>query len=445
MPYPGAADFFFQMVFAATAATIVSGAIGGRMKFGAYLVFALVMTAVIYPLPRQLALGRRLARADGLLRLRRVLGRARRRRLRRPGRGAGRRPAHRALRGPRIVAMPGHNLPLAGVGVFLLWIGWFGFNGGSQLVFSSAADAQAIATVFLNTNLGAAGGAFAALFLSWAIFKKPDFSMTLNGVIAGLVSITAGPDVINGIWAVVAGAIGGVLVTYSILLLDRLKIDDPVGAISAHGTAGIWGTLAVGVFGGANLLTQLLGTLAYAGAGVRRQLRAVPGPQGGHGPARLGPRGGHRPRRRRARRPRVRQRRLAQRPRPAGRGRLNPRRPRMKLITAIVRPDRLPAVKEALFKAGVRGITISRVSGHGGQAGIAEQYRGAQFVVEFREKIELKIAVSEGFVQPTIDAIVAAARTGNVGDGKIFVQPLERVVRIRTGEEDTEALTPVGA
>ena len=115
----------------------------------------------------------------------------------------------------------------------------------------------------------------------------------------------------------------------------------------------------------------------------------------------------------------------------------------MKLITAIVRPERLPAIKEALFKAGVRGITISRVSGHGGQAGIAEQYRGAQFVVEFREKIELKIAVSEGFVQPTIDAIVEAARTGNVGDGKIFVQPLERVVRIRTGEEDTEALTPV--
>ncbi len=116
----------------------------------------------------------------------------------------------------------------------------------------------------------------------------------------------------------------------------------------------------------------------------------------------------------------------------------------MKLITAIIRPDRLPAVKEALFTAGVRGITINRVSGHGGQAGITEQYRGSQFLVEFLDKIELKIAVSEGFVQPTIDAVVSAARTGNVGDGKIFVQPLERVVRIRTGEEDSEALTPVG-
>jgi nitrogen regulatory protein PII len=345
--------------------------------------------------------------------------------------------------GTRIVAMPGHNLPLAGIGVFLLWIGWFGFNGGSQLAFSSRADAEAIATVMLNTNLAAVGGAIAALFLSWAIFKKPDFSMTLNGVIAGLVSITAGPDVIHGGWAVVAGAIGGVLVTYSILLLDRLKIDDPVGAISAHGTAGIWGTVAVGVFGGANLGVQLLGTLAYAGAAFVAAY-ALFLALGDHGPARLGPRRGHRPRRRRARRHRLPQRRLAQRPRPRGRGRLKPRRPGMKLITAIVRPDRLPAVKEALFKAGVRGITISRVSGHGGQAGITEQYRGAQFVVEFHEKIELKIAVSEGFVQTTIDAIVQAARTGNIGDGKIFVQPLEHVVRIRTGEEDTEALTPVG-
>lgn len=117
----------------------------------------------------------------------------------------------------------------------------------------------------------------------------------------------------------------------------------------------------------------------------------------------------------------------------------------MKLITAIIRPNQLPKVKEALFKAGVRGITISRVSGHGGQGGIVEQYRGSQFVVEFHEKVQLTIAVSDSFVQPTIDAIVKAARTGEVGDGKIFVQPLEHVVRIRTGETDTEALTPVGA
>jgi len=117
----------------------------------------------------------------------------------------------------------------------------------------------------------------------------------------------------------------------------------------------------------------------------------------------------------------------------------------MKLITAVIRPAKLPDVKEALFKAGVRGITISRVSGHGGQGGIVEQYRGSQFVVEFHEKVQLSIAVSESFVDKTIKAIVDSARTGEIGDGKIFVQSLDQVVRIRTGEKDSEALTPVGA
>ncbi len=117
----------------------------------------------------------------------------------------------------------------------------------------------------------------------------------------------------------------------------------------------------------------------------------------------------------------------------------------MKLITAIVRPNKLPAVKEALFKAGVRGITISRVSGHGGQGGVVERYRGAEYIVEFHEKVKIEIAVSDEFLKTTVDAIVSAARSGEIGDGKIFVTPLEQVVRIRTGEEDTEALTPVGA
>jgi ammonium transporter, Amt family len=262
--FPGSADFFFQMVFAATAATIVSGAIGGRMKFGAYLVFALVMTAIIYPFLGSWHWGGGwladlgfydfagssvvhavggFAALGGVLAVGSRLGR---------------------YAGGRVNAMPGHNMPLAGLGVFLLWIGWFGFNGGSQLAFSSVADAQAIATVFLNTNLAAAAGAGAALFLSWSVYRKPDFSMTLNGVIAGLVAITAGPDVIDGGWAILVGAIGGVLVVGSILLLDRLRIDDPVGAISAHGTAGIWGTVAVGIFGGADLGVQVLGTLVYA-------------------------------------------------------------------------------------------------------------------------------------------------------------------------------------
>jgi ammonium transporter, Amt family len=281
--YPGAADFFFQMVFAATAATIVSGAIGGRMKFGAYLAFALVMTALIYPFLGSWhwgggwldALGFHdfagssvvhavggFAALGGVLAVGPRLGR---------------------YVGRRITAMPGHNLPMAGLGVFLLWIGWFGFNGGSQLAFSTIEDAQAIATVFLNTNLAAVACAATALALSWSVYRKPDFSMTLNGVIAGLVSITAGPDVIHGLWAVLVGAIGGTLVVGSILLLDRLRLDDPVGAVSAHGTAGIWGTAAVGLFGGASLGVQLLGALVYsavafaAGYGVFALLKATAG------------------------------------------------------------------------------------------------------------------------------------------------------------------------
>ncbi len=264
--YPGEADFFFQMVFAATAATIVSGSIGGRMKFGAFLAFAFLATAFIYPILGQWHWGGGWLSQMGFVDfagssvVHAVGGFAALAGVLAVGPRLGR------YVGPRVVAMPGHNLPYAGIGVFLLWIGWFGFNGGSQLAFSSIADAQAIARVVLNTNLAAVGGAAAALFASWVIFKKPDFSMTLNGVIAGLVSITAGPHVIDGVWALTVGAIGGVLVTYAILLLDRLKLDDPVGAIPAHGVAGIWGTVAVGIFGGANLGVQVLGTLSYAGA-----------------------------------------------------------------------------------------------------------------------------------------------------------------------------------
>ncbi len=260
------ADFFFQMVFAATAATIVSGAVGGRMKFGAYLIFSILMTGLVYPFLGAWQWGGGWLSQMGFYDF------------------AGSSVVHAVggfaalgavlAIGPRIgryvdgkpVAKPGHNLAYAGLGVFLLWIGWFGFNGGSQLVFSSAGDAEAVANIFVNTNLAAAAGGIAALLLSWALFKKPDISMTLNGVLGGLVSITAGPDVVAGLSAVLAGAIGGVIVVISVLALDRVRVDDPVGAISVHGVAGLWGTAAVGIFGGANLGVQLLGTFAYAGA-----------------------------------------------------------------------------------------------------------------------------------------------------------------------------------
>ena len=264
--FAGQADFFFQLVFAATAATIVSGAVGGRMKFSAYLVFSIVMTGLIYPYLGSWKWGGGwldgLGFADfaGSSVVHAVGGFAALGAVLAVGPRLGR------YAGGRVNAMPGHNMALAGLGVFLLWIGWFGFNPGSQLAFGTTADATMVANIFVNTNLAASAGGVAALFLSWMMFKKPDFSMTINGVLAGLVSITAGCDVIVGGSAVLAGLVGGVLVVFSVLFFDRVRVDDPVGAISVHGVCGIWGTLAVGIFGAANLGTQLIGTLAYSGA-----------------------------------------------------------------------------------------------------------------------------------------------------------------------------------
>lgn len=264
MNVPVAADFFFQMVFAATAATIVSGAVGGRMRFGAYVLFSVVMTALIYPFLGAWHWGGGWLSTLGFYDF------------------AGSSVVHAVggfaalgavlAIGPRVGRysngaanpMPGHNMALAGLGMFLLWIGWFGFNPGSQLAFSTVADAQAFADIFLNTNLSAAAGGITAMLLSWILFRRPDISMSINGVLAGLVSITAGPDVIGGLSAVLVGGIGGALVIGSVLMFDRLRVDDPVGAISVHGVVGIWGTLAVGLFGGAQLGVQLVGTFSYA-------------------------------------------------------------------------------------------------------------------------------------------------------------------------------------
>jgi Amt family ammonium transporter len=266
MNVPNSADFFFQMVFAATASTIVSGAVGGRSRFSAFLIFAVIMTGFVYPVLGQWKWGlgwldqRGFVDFAGSSVVHAVGGFASLGAVLALGPRIGR------YVGNRVVPMPGHSMPLAGLGLFFLWIGWFGFNGGSQLAFSTVADATAIADIILNTNLAAGAGGLAAMLVSWIAFGKPDISMTINGVLGGLVSITAGPDVITGLTAVLVGAIGGSIVVGSVVTFDRIRIDDPVGAISVHGIAGIWGTVAVGIFGGANLGVQLLGTLSYAGA-----------------------------------------------------------------------------------------------------------------------------------------------------------------------------------
>jgi len=261
--YSVMSDWFFQMVFVATAASIVSGTVAERIRIWPFLIFTVVLTAVIYPIQASWVWGGGWLSEMGFTDF------------------AGSTLVHSvggwaALTGAIILGarkgkfdengnvrpLPGANLPLATLGTFILWLGWFGFNGGSQLALGSALDAAAIAIVYVNTNLAAAAGVVAAMLASQIVYKKIDLTMALNGAIGGLVSITAGPDLQNHVLALVVGGVGGVLVVLAVPLIDKLKIDDVVGAISAHLVCGIWGTLCVGIFGAGSIVTQLIGIAA---------------------------------------------------------------------------------------------------------------------------------------------------------------------------------------
>ena len=247
--YSGASDFFFQVVFVATAMSIVSGAVAERMKLWAFLVFAVVMTGFIYPMEGAWTWGGssvfglfelsysdyagsgivHMAGAAAALAGVIVLG------------------ARKGKYGPNgeVQAIPGANLPLATLGTFILWMGWFGFNGGSTLKLGGISVANEVASVFLNTNAAAAGGLIAALIVARLLFGKADLTMALNGALAGLVAITAEPADPSPLLATIIGAVGGIIVVFSIVTLDKLKLDDPVGAISVHGVVGLWGVFAV--------------------------------------------------------------------------------------------------------------------------------------------------------------------------------------------------------
>ena len=262
--YSARADFFFQVVFVATAMSIVSGAVAERMKLWAFLAFAVVMTGFIYPIQGFWkwggggldALGFLDFAGSGVVHMC----------------GAAAALAGVLILGPRagkygkdgsVTPIPGANMPLATLGMFILWFGWFGFNGGSELIASNIVEANAVAQIFVNTNTAAAGGLIAALLLARVLFGKADLTMALNGALAGLVSITAEPLAASAIQSLFIGAVGGVIVVFSIVGLDKIKIDDPVGAISVHGTCGIWGLLAVCITNGdATIVAQLTGIAA---------------------------------------------------------------------------------------------------------------------------------------------------------------------------------------
>lgn len=258
----GYGDFIFQAMFAATAATIVSGAVAERVKLPSFMVFATILVAVGYPIAGSWHWG------GGVLSGMDFKDFAGSTVVH--GFGGAAALACVIILGPRagkytangIKPILGHSMPLATIGVLLLWFGWFGFNGGSVL----SADPAGLGLVFTTTALAAAAGAIASIIVSMVILKKPDLSMALNGVLGGLVSITAGADAV-GPWAsVLMGAIGGVIVVFSILFFDKIKIDDPVGAISVHGVCGIWGTVAVAIFGdGFSIMTQIIGVALVYG------------------------------------------------------------------------------------------------------------------------------------------------------------------------------------
>ena len=272
--YAPSADFFFQVVFVATAMSIVSGAVAERMKLWVFLAFAVVMTGFIYPMEGSWTWGGEAVfglyalgdlgfsdfAGSGIVHMS----------------GAAAALAGVLLLGARkgkytadgtAVAIPGANLPMATLGTFILWLGWFGFNGGSVLATSSVDNANAVAVVFMNTNAAAAGGLVSALIVARLLFGKADLTMALNGALAGLVAITAEPSTPTILLATLFGALGGLVVVFSILALDKLKIDDPVGAISVHGVVGFVGLMLVPITnpltddGGASFSGQLIGAL----------------------------------------------------------------------------------------------------------------------------------------------------------------------------------------
>ena len=260
--YAVMSDWFFQMVFVATAASIVSGALAERVKLWSFFVFTLVLTAFIYPIVGAWTWGGGWLSQMGFQDFAgsTIVH----------GTGGAAALAGALVVGPRhnkfrkdgaVTSTPPSNVPLVTLGVFILWFGWFGFNGGSQLALGSAADVLAMSHVLVNTNLAGAAGVIAAIAVSRPILGRVDLLAGLNGAIAGLVSITAGPDITGHFWAIVIGAIGAIICTAAIRLLEKLKVDDVVGAVPAHLFAGAWGTIATAIAAGADIGVQLLGVV----------------------------------------------------------------------------------------------------------------------------------------------------------------------------------------
>lgn len=476
------AYFIFQTVFCATAATIVSGAMAERTKFSSYCIYSAVISAVIYPISGHWIWGGGWLSQLGFHDF------------------AGSTAVHMlggicaligaAFLGPRIgkygkdgkaKAIPGHNIPLGALGVFILWFCWFGFNGCSTVGMTDG-NAALAGKVFVNTNLAAAMATVSTMIITWIRYKKPDVSMTLNGSLAGLVAITAGCDVVNPWAAAIIGVCASFAVVFGIELVDNvLKIDDPVGAVGVHCLNGALGTLLTGLFvSNANLEemgmtrihffgVQCLGVISTAAwaavtitivffvikktVGLRvtkeEELSGLDLPEHGlvSAYADFQPIFAH-----------------MSAPSSAGDGKKSsaaaqkvdiddavpvqiktPKAPvasdvKMTKIEILVRQERFEMLKEAMLEIGITGMTVTNVLGCGVQKGKPEYYRGAVQEITLHPRVQVEIVVSKVPVKTVVETAKKVLYTGHIGDGKIFVYDVENVIKVRTGEEGVSAL-----
>lgn len=469
----------FQTVFCATSATIVSGAMAERTKFSAYCIYSAAISLVIYPISGHWIWGGGWLAQLGFHDF------------------AGSTAVHMvggvcaligaAMLGPRMGkydrqgkprAILGHNLSLAALGVFILWFCWFGFNGASTVGMDSDALMESAGLIFFNTNLAAAAACCTTLIFTWARYKKPDVSMTYNAALAGLVGITAGCDAVSPLGAAVMGLVFGVVIVLAVELFDKkLRIDDPVGAISVHGVCGALGTLLTGLFatgvstekglfygGGFHFLgVQALGVLsvavyvavmitlvftllkrtiglrvspeeeiagldvsehglltAYAGYAMEPEMtppEEIPAVSGDIPAAEAVP--------------------VRKMPTFTGDS------PKFTKVEIICKEARLEALKNAMTAIGITGMTVSHVMGCGQQKGKPEFYRGVAVEATLLPKVQVDIVVSKVPVRSVIEMAKKVLYTGHIGDGKIFVYDVENVVKVRTGEEGYDALQDV--
>ncbi len=476
----------FQTVFCATAATIVSGSMAERTKFSAYCLYSAAISLIVYPISGHWIWGGGWLSQLGFHDF------------------AGSTAVHfvggltaclgAAMLGPRIGkygkdgkprAIPGHNLTAMALGVFILWFCWFGFNGGSTVSMTGDDTMTSAGLICFNTNLAAAMATVAALITSWVRYGKPDVSLTFNGALAGLVAITAGCDVVNPYGAAIIGAIAGVLCIFSVEFFDKIaKIDDPVGAVSVHCANGAWGTIATGLFSTSEGLfyghgfkflgIQLLGivavaawvlvtmfiiftiikktvglrvsekeeidgldvhehglTSAYAGFAINdasyADLSINENTDLGEDDI-----------------AKASSEKIAAAVKVVREPELPPEVDSgMHKVSIIVQLAKFEALKTALNELGVTGMTVTQVMGCGIQKGSGEKYRGAELDSALLPKIKVEVVVSKIPVEKIIEAATKALYTGHIGDGKIFVYNVAKVVKVRTGERDYAALQDV--